>query len=204
VGKFEAVAQSYMSLGRDNLVLGDLFGIKGTPYTMAYKYLGLSRLLKGLIEEKSDPGKAVEYYAEAMGYFSNAMLEEYKSYSDQRIKKLSTVAKCWFCGRDVQGEEIHYVYMETLLTPYLQSKFGGESPPSMRGTKIVACVACYEAIHLMADSVARMYYERAMAALREVEQRLTQQIYDLQRRMATLEGIVRGLEGFAQRYPRIR
>lgn len=187
--EFEAVAQSYLALGRESLVLGDLFKIDGTPYTIAFKYLGFSRFLKGFIEEKSDPSKSVEYYAEAMGHFSQAMLEEYKSYLDQRCKKLSNVVKCWFCGRDVQGEDIHYVYMETILTPYLQKKFSGESPPSVKESRIAACMACYEAIHIMADSVARMYYEKAMAALRKVEKELTQAILALERRLAAVERV---------------
>jgi tetratricopeptide (TPR) repeat protein len=187
--KFEALSQLYLGLGRENLALGDLFKINGTSYMMAFRCMGFSRLVKGLAEEKRDPTKAVEYYAEAMGNFGQAMLEEYKSYLEQRCKKLGNVAKCWFCGRDVQGEDIHYVYMDTILTPYLQEKFGTESPPSLKELKIAACIACYEAIHILADLVARQYYEKAMAALREVEERLSAAIIALDRRLREVEKV---------------
>lgn len=187
--KFETLSQSYLGLGRENLVLADLFKISGTAYKMAFKYMGFSRLLKGIAEEKRDPAKAVEYYAEAMGNFGQAMLEDFKNYLDQRCKKLGNVAKCWFCGRDVQGEGIHYVYMDTIMTPYLQEKFGAESPPSLKELKIVACIACYEAIHIVADLVARAYYEKAMAALRQVEKELTEAIIALDRRLRAVEKV---------------
>jgi tetratricopeptide (TPR) repeat protein len=187
--KFESLAQLYLSIGREKLALGDLFKLDGTSYRMAFKFLGFSKLLKGFAEEERDPSKAVEYYAEAIGNFGQAMLEEYTSFLDERNRKLGNVAKCWFCGRDVQGEEIHYVYMDTLLTPYLRDKFGGESPSSVKETKIAACVACYEAIHILADIVARKYYEMAMAELREVEQKLTGAIVALERRLSAVERV---------------
>jgi hypothetical protein len=187
--KFEELAVAYLTLQRENLVLSDLLKITGTTQVLAYKYMGFSRLLKGSAEEKRDPAKAVEHYAEAMGYFGQAMLQDHKSYLEHRCAQLSNVAKCWFCGRDIQGEGIHYVYMQTILTPYLKEKFGAESPPSLKEFDIVACLACYEAIRIAADLIARVYYEKAMAALREAEERLYRAITALERRLAAVESV---------------
>lgn len=187
--RYEALSQLYLGLGREELVLSDLFQMEESVFKAASKHLGFSGLLKGKAEERRDPGKAVEYYAEAMGNFSQAMIEEYKSYVDERSQKLSSVAKCWFCGRDIQGEEVHYLYLETVLTPYLYSRFGAGSPPSVKGSSIAACLACYKAIHILAGMVAQVYYEKAMAAIREVESRLLVMISDLSRRLAAVEGL---------------
>ncbi|HKZ93146.1 MAG TPA: hypothetical protein VJ249_01015 [Candidatus Bathyarchaeia archaeon] len=187
--KFEALAQSYLGLGREKLVLGSLFGIDSSSDRLAFKSLGLSKLLKGSAEEERDPSKAVEYYAEAMGNFGQAMLEEYRGYLDDRNRKLGSVAKCWFCGRDVQGEEVQYVYMETILTPYLREKYGSESPPSVNELGIAACLACYEAIHKMADLVARKYYQMAMAELRAVEKKLWENMLTLEKRLSRVEDL---------------
>jgi tetratricopeptide (TPR) repeat protein len=187
--KFEALSQSYMGLGREKFVLGELFKISDTPLIMAFRCMGFSRLIKGFIKETVNPSMAVEHYAEAMGYFGQALLEEYKSYLDQRCKKLQNVAKCWFCGRDIQGEDIHYIYMDTILTPYLEERFGEESPSSLRGAQIAVCIACHGAIYKLADLIAQQYYEKAMAALKEVEKQLTEAIIALDRRLREVERV---------------
>jgi tetratricopeptide (TPR) repeat protein len=178
--KMESLAQSYLALGRDSLVLGDLLKTNSNVFERSFKLLGLSRYLKGALEEYRDPDKAVQYYAEAVGYFQQAALEDYKRYLDERNRKLSSVAKCWFCGRNVQGEDIHYVYMETVLTAYMKSKIQSESPPTTKDYRIVACTVCNQAVQILADKIGRAYYEKAMKAMSEMEERLSARIASLQ------------------------
>jgi tetratricopeptide (TPR) repeat protein len=185
--KFEAVAQAYLGLGHETLTLGDLFKISDSAYKIAFRYLGFSKLLKGHLEEKENPGKAVDDYAEAMGNFAQAALNEYVSYLNQRCAKLTRVTKCWFCGRAIQGEDIHYLYLETIMTPYMLENFTKDFPDLVRDNKVAACVTCYGAIHTIADVIARGYYEAAVKALRETEQELLARITALERRLGAVE-----------------
>jgi len=192
--RFEMIAQSYMNLGRETLVLGDLLKINPNVYQRAFRCLGLSRLLMGLSQESRDPDKAVQYYSEAVGYFTQAGLEQYKSYVDDRNRKLASVAKCWFCGRNVQGEEVHYVYIDTLLTGYLRDRSESESPLPTKDSRIAACLACYEAIRMMADRIAKYYHELAMAAMNEMQRRLSAQIASLEEHVRRIEDGLRRVE----------
>lgn len=179
---YEKLAQQYLSLGKDKLVLNDLFGIPQTPQIAAFRYLGYSKLIQGYLKEKEDPEKAVEYYAEAMGYFAQAQAEEFRAYADTKSKKIGSVAKCWFCGRTVQGEDIHYFYLNAITTPYFSKKYGTESPTTMSGDKVIACLSCYSSINNIADAVAKAYFQKAM-----------QEIAILRERVEKLEAEVRAL-----------
>jgi len=183
--RFESVAQSYLTLGRENLTLGKLLGVEDDVQKRAFRCLGLSRTLVASAEEVRDPDKAVQYYSEAIGYLTQAGLEEYRSHVDERNRKLGSVAKCWFCGRNVQGEEIHYVHMDTLLTSYMRNKSATESPLPFKAeeSKILTCRACYEAIRMLADKIAEHYHRMAIAAIHEVEQRLQAQVSSMEQHL---------------------
>jgi len=191
--KLESLAQSYLALGRDSLVLGNLLKTDPNVYQRAFKFLGLAKCVRGKLEEYRDPEKAVQYYAEAVGYFQQAALQDYKTFLDERNRKLSSVAKCWFCGRNVQGEDIHYVYMDTLLTAYMKAKSQAESPPTTKDYRIVACTACNQAVQILADKIGRAYYEKAIEAMNELERRLMARITSLQAELQQLNNYVRRL-----------
>ncbi|MHA2059243.1 MAG: tetratricopeptide repeat protein [Candidatus Ranarchaeia archaeon] len=186
--QYEQVAQAYLGLGHEKFVIGDLFNIEENIFKRSYKCLGLSKLLKGCVAEDTDPNKGVEFYAEALGYFGQAALKEHEAFLNDKNVKLANVAKCWFCGRDIQGEDVHFVYMETFLTQYLNAKGQTQSPRPVKGGKIAACKGCFGGISITADKTARHYYQQSINALRQVEHKLTTQINHLRnevRRLAT-------------------
>jgi tetratricopeptide (TPR) repeat protein len=174
--QYEQVAQAYLSLGHEKFVIGDLFNVEENIFKRSYRCLGLSKLLKGHVAEDADPNKGVECYAEALGYFGQAALKEHEKFLNEKNVKLANVAKCWFCGRDIQGEDVHFVYMDTFLTQYLNAKGQKQSPRPVKRGKIAACKGCFGGISVTADKTARHYYQQSINALREVENRLTIQI----------------------------
>jgi tetratricopeptide (TPR) repeat protein len=190
---YEKVAQNYFGLGRETLVLSELFDLPYSTFHRGFTYMGLSRMLKGLVEEEKEPGKAVEYYSEAFGYFSQTTSADWQTYVEGRREKMANVMKCWFCGRPVQGEEVHYVYLDSFLTPYLREKFKTESPPTFKEYKVTACKGCYGAIHILSDKIAKYYYEMAMSTMREMEARLKSEIGRLEREIGRLEREIRGI-----------
>lgn len=184
------LAAEFLSLGRDNFVVGALFSAASeSPAVKGNRLMGISTLAVGYSLLLSDPAAAATRFSEALGYFKLAEDEERGRVVEVVAKKAGQVAKCWFCGREVQGEEAHFIYMEANLTPYLMSRYGDETPVSSRDGGIVACVACNSAIEIAADRIAKEYYEKAMKALAEVREELLAMINALLKRIERLESV---------------
>lgn len=185
----ENIAQSYMGLGKEKLVVSGLFSITDTTLNKSLVYMGLSRIVKAKMEEARDPVKAVDYYSEAIGYLSQINDQGFKKYAEERSRKLITSAKCWLCGRPVQGEDINFVYLRSYIDPFFSRKFENEMPPVIKNDTIVACKACYGAMALLSESIsdriAKIYYDRAMAELQKVHDHLDSRINECMHDVAT-------------------
>jgi tetratricopeptide (TPR) repeat protein len=182
---YEKVGQSLIALGKDELKLGDLLGIKTSPSILGLIYLGFSKYIKALKYEDLEPSKAIELYTEAATYFSSAGEERWRKFVEDRAKMLVKVGKCWLCGRVVQGENIHFVYLESFLSPYLTAKISEDPLPfDPERNTIIACEVCYNAIYKLSEKIAKYYHEIAMRTIKEVEQRLQAQIDRLRAEIA--------------------
>lgn len=174
--QLEAVAQKLLMNSSKKPLLGEFFGLKEPFEKRGYRYLAYSKLLRARIQVLYDPSKSVELYSEAIGYFKTANLASSAENVATEMNKVGAVAKCWFCGRTIQGEDIHYVKMPAKVTPYILSKYGGRKPESIGEGYVVACRACYSAIYITSDTVAKWYYKMAMQRLQEVRQELLSEI----------------------------
>jgi len=179
--ELESLAQEYLSLGKDKLTLGDILGISVDPIKRAFKLLGMSRTIIAQSKEKEDPEESVRIYSEALGYFNQAEDKESIDDLNEKIGKLSKVMKCYICGRSLQGEEIHFLYVKTDITPYMLRTLSSESPKPItdEGT-IVLCRACYTAVNNLAEDIARKYYDMAMRAMRQMYEELSRRIDKLE------------------------
>lgn len=176
--QLESLAQKLLRNSSRKPLLGEFFNLKEPFEKRGYRYLAYSRLLRAKIQVLYDPSKSVELYSEAMGYFKIGNLASSAESVAKEINRVGNVAKRWLCGRTIQGEEIHYVKMSALITPYIYSKYGDEKPESLGENHVVACKACYTAIYITSDTVAKRYYEMAMQQLQKVRQEL---LYEIQR-----------------------
>jgi hypothetical protein len=190
--KYEAVARSYLELGREQLATGGLFDINKTTMYKAMAYMGRSRVIKARAAEGTDPSRAIDYYSEAIGYFSQIDDKSYISYLEERSKKLINMGKCWFCGRLVQGEEVNFVYLKSFSTPYFWGKFDNEAPPVMKDGAVIACKACFGAMSLLSENIAerisKMYFDRSMEELKKVHDHLESEINSLEREVSSCRG----------------
>jgi len=179
--ELENLAQEYLSLGKDKLTLSDILGINVDPIKRAFKLLGMSRTIIAQSKEKEDPEESVRIYSEALGYFNQAEDKESIDDLNEKIGKLSKVMKCYICGRSLQGEEIHFLYVKTDITPYMLKTLSSESPKPItdEGT-IVLCRACYTAVNNLAEDIARKYYDMAMRAMRQMYEELSRRIDKLE------------------------
>jgi len=175
--ELESLAQEYLSLGKDKLTLGDILGIKVDPIKRAFKLLGTSRTMIAQSKEKEDPEESVRVYSEALGYFNQAEDKESLDNLNKRISKLSKVMKCYICGRSLQGEEIHFLYVKADITPYMVRTLSSESPkPITDEGVVVLCRACYTTINNLAEVMARKYYDMAMRTMTKMHEELSQRI----------------------------
>ncbi len=187
--EYEMLAQEYLGLGREKLVVGGLFDINTTTFNRAISFMGLSRMRKGRAEESNDPSKAVDYYSEALGYFNQINDKGMHDMIEGRTKKLVSMAKCWVCGRHMQGEEVNFVHLRSYITPYLSGKFNSETPAVLKNDAVVVCNGCYGAMSLLSESIAdrvsKVYYDRAMAEMKQMREKLEKEIASCRRSINT-------------------
>ncbi|WP_297437841.1 hypothetical protein [Thermococcus sp.] len=188
--QLEKISQKLLMNSSKKPVLGEFFNMREPFEKRGYRYLAYSKLLRAKIQALYDPSKSVELYSEAMGYFKIGNLATSAEGVAEEINKVGTVAKCWFCGRTIQGEDVHYIKMPAVVTPYILSKYGDEKPESLGEDYVVACRACYTAIYITSDTVARRYYEMAMERLQEVRQEL---LYEIKKIWDEIERIWRAM-----------
>ena len=182
---YEELAKEYFKLEGVEPALNDLLEERDLPLVKGQKLLGLASMIRGEMSELKDPAKAAEYYSQSLGYFSSIVSDEGEKLR-AKVEKISKVAKCWFCGREIQGEEIHFFYMDTILTPYIKSRYGDETPKSLEDGRIVACKTCYESIRIAADRIAKSYYDMALKEIAKLREEMLKEFKGLSESLAML------------------
>mgnify|MGYP001772780117 CR=1 FL=1 len=187
--EFQRLGSEFLSLSREKFIVSNLFQCAlESPIIKGTKLLGIAELINGYSALQLDPLKAVEHFSAALSYFKNANYKEGTTLGEKLVNKSKQVGKCWFCGRLVQGEDVHFVRMRAVITPYLISKCSDEATPSIiNNTYIIACYACYSAINIAADIIAKTYYEKAMEALQRVREELLERIIGLQQEISEIK-----------------
>ncbi len=190
VSGLKALAQKYLELTGEDLVVWKLMKVELDPERRAYYLLGLASLVEANSLMESDPRKAVSLLSESATHFEMAGIDPMNLMAITKVKRdnASRVAKCWFCGREAQGLNVHYVLLSATVSDYTKQRYGSEVPESIDGAHIVACESCASSIRMAAEAFARMYYERAMAEMRQIAQRLDARINALQGEVNSLKG----------------
>ncbi len=128
-----------------------------------------------------DPKKAAEYYQNAVNYWKQAGDAAGESRGLSKVDQYSLSVKCWFCGREITGENVHFFPMNSEVTKLL-AKTNSDSPlqsANGAGNYIFACRGCYSAISKKADEIAIGYHNIAMSRITDVQNNLQAQINDL-------------------------
>jgi len=190
--ELESLAQEYLSLGRDKLLLSDILGVNVNPMKRAFQLLGMSRAIIASGKELQDPEESVRVYSEALGYFNQAEDKELIDRITERINKVSKVMKCYICGRSLQGEEIHFLYVNADITPYILNMVSSESPKPVadKGT-IVLCKGCYTAVNNLAEVMARKYYDMVMKTIQKMYEEYDSRIRRLESEIRSIKARIR-------------
>jgi len=183
--KYEQVGNALLGEGARRLILEDLLNIHDPLNSVGLRLLGYARIIRALKLEADNPSKAVELYSEASAYLQQAP-PEVRSFVNDKLGKLSKTTKCWVCHREIQGEDVNYIYMPASVNAYIREKYGGEASFLIADSKIAVCRVCYTMVYNLSDALAKRYYELAMKALQEVEARLNARISALEVRVSAV------------------
>jgi len=182
------LAQRYLELTGEDFVVLKLMKVEIDPQRRAYYLFGLASMVEANSLMESDPRKAVSLLSESANHFEMAGVDPMNLRAITNVKRdnASRVAKCWFCAREVQGMATHYVLLPAVVSAYTKQRYGSEIPQSIDGAFVVACQPCSSSIRAVAETFARMYYERAIAEMHQIAQRLDARITSLQNEVNAL------------------
>lgn len=171
-------------IGGNVLVLPELF--KQGSYTGESRALVLAALSEEAIAESlvaTDPKAAAEHYQTARLWWSQAGSGAQADAAAAHVAQYGKSAKCWFCGREVAGENIHFVPMPSDLTDLVKAADKDSPLPSFdpQTGNVYACKGCHGAVFHLADALA---VKRAA----EVEAKLQAQIDDLKKQVQAIKG----------------
>lgn len=136
----------------------------------------------------TDPKNAAEHYQSARLWWDQA---GYSGQSDRaaiRMSAYSRSAKCWFCGREVAGEGVHFVSMPSNVGQAVRGTDGDSVLPSHSpsGTAVYACSGCYNAVYKLSDSL-------AVQRMSELESRIQTQLAEIRHQIASLHVAIRAI-----------
>ena len=186
---FKAADGFQKSIGSNTLPMLEFYkSISVTGFEKANILLAIANedMAESVVVE--DPKKAAEYLHFALNYRKKQNANEVDAGLQEKINKYAKSAACWICGREVTGEMIHFVSMETEVTA-LQAKSEQSSvlPTFENGESIYVCKACFLAISKRADKIAKEYHEAAMKKISKIEKHLNERIDKVESKMESLE-----------------
>lgn len=183
---YEKLANELSMMPNEHFQLSDLtpiqkFVSEGRS-VMSARLRGLAFMIRGNAAVSSEPSKAKEFFESAKINFLMAKAGP-KNNVEDKARRVEQLAKCWFCGREVQGEQYHFIHLSAVITPYMKSKFKDEKPSPMYNDEVIACIACRSAIFNVAERVAQIYYKKAIEEIHVIRDELMSEISNLRSRI---------------------
>ena len=189
--KYENVANILLAEGARRLILEDLVGIHEPLNVIGFRLLGYAKVIRAVKVEENEPSKAVEIYSEALAFLQQAT-PEVREFVNERITKLGKSTKCWVCHREIQGEEVNYIYLPASVNDYIKSRYDKDAPYLISDNgKIAVCRVCYSMIRDLSDKISKYYYDLAIKEMRLMEERINAKIRELQARIDFMRTTIR-------------
>ncbi len=172
-------------IGNGNLTIREFFG-GGVTVGMKESIALMAEANEAYADAYAwdDPKKAAEYQQFAYNY--RKQIGESGEKNLDFIKKYSASATCWICGRDANGEGVHFYAMSSDISPCLRKNDGVLKSADEKFENIYVCRACYSSISRRADAISKYYCGMAEDRMREMEARLQAEIAALQAEVTSL------------------
>jgi hypothetical protein len=131
-----------------------------------------------------DPKAAAEHYQSARLWWMQAGRQDFADAASMRVRAYGRAAKCWFCGREVAGEGIHFVTMASELTDVLKRSGEGSALPTFDPVTnaIYACRGCYSAVFKLADDL-------AVKRTAELEVKIEKELSEIRAQIRNIRGM---------------
>ncbi len=173
-------------IGSNVLVLPELF--KQGSFTGEQRAYALAAQSEEALAESliaTDPKAAAEHYQTARLWWSQAGDAAAADAAANRVAQYGKSAKCWFCGREVSGENIHFVPMPSDLTDLVKAADKDSPLPSFDPAtgQVYACKGCHGAVYRLADGL-------ALKRTAELEAKVQPQIEDLKKQIQAIKNRV--------------
>lgn len=173
-------------IGGNVLVLPELF--RQGSFTGESRALALAAQSEEAMAESllaSDPKAAAERYQTARLWWSQAGDAAQADAAASRVAQYGRSAKCWFCGREIAGENIHFVSMPSNLTDLVRAADKDSPLPSFdpASGNVYACKGCHGAVYHLAD-------ELAVKRTAELDAKIQPQIQDLKNQIQAIKNRV--------------
>ena len=173
-------------IGSNVLVLPELFrqgSITGESQALALAAQSEEALAESMIA--TDPKAAAEHYQTARLWWSQAGDAGMADAAAAHVAQYGKSAKCWFCGREVAGENIHFVPMPSDLTDLVKAADKDSPLPSFhpQTRNVYACKRCHGAVHHLADALATQ-------RMNELDPKIQPQIQDLKNQIQSIKNRV--------------
>lgn len=185
--QIEEVAKKYMTHGSKGLLLSLLIEKhQTTGQSKAHRLIAEAMRLRGMEEVDLDPKHAAEFYRMASIHLKTAGDIEGSKYLSGKAEDFSSTAICYFCGREVTGKEINFVYMKAKLTRFIEKQNSSKALPSTLPNMVVACAGCNSAITIAADEIALRYFNKVEAELHQFMNSVNNELAQLRRQINSL------------------
>jgi hypothetical protein len=183
-GQLEDTAKKYLVFGGKSLLIPLLLEKQQlTGLARAHRLIAEASILRGDAEIFSDPKHAAEFYRMAAIHMKTSGDMQYSQQLSGKAEDFATTALCYFCGREVIGKEINFVYMKAQISKFIENQNATKILPSTLGNMVIACIGCHSAITIAADDIAKAYFDRVQAEI----QRLQSEISHLNGRINNLQ-----------------
>ncbi len=173
-------------IGGNVLVLPEL--LKQGSFTGEQRAYALAAQSEEALAESllaSDPKAAAEHYQTARLWWSQAGDAAQADAAAAHVAQYGKSAKCWFCGREVSGENIHFVAMPSDLTDLIKAADKDSPLPSFDAAtgQVYACKGCHGAVFRLADGL-------ALKRTAELEAKVQPQIDELKKQIQAVKNRV--------------
>lgn len=188
VSALRDLAQKYMDVIGSDLAVWRLQKQEIDPQRRAFYLLGLASLIEANSVVGADPKKSVSLLSEAATNFELAGTDPLAvtSGTQSKIENFSKFGQCWFCGREMQGQGLHYVTLQATISQYTRQRYGTTTPHNMEEKEVVACESCASSIKNVADEVAKAYHKQALSEIQALEQRVNARIAAIEKQIHSL------------------
>lgn len=163
-------------------ILDEIFDekkITARDYSNMLYALGYERMSEAV--KWDNPKKAAEYQQQALIYNSERHDTKAVEENQNFIRGASMTVHCWFCGKEVSGENIHFVPMKSKITePILRQADPSKPLATNSENAVYACRACFSTFDNLAQKYLKIAEEYTDKQVNRVYNELMAEIRHLQ------------------------